>query len=288
MNCKGKLRGGKYTEYECRACHRELPEDHFSAERLERWLQNCHYEQILCLQCAPIWETQWWEKRADKHNYTCSGCKKALPRTAYSAEGFADQNAIVCMECDRASVVERKKLEQQKFKCSGPCKRKDLSHHEFTPATLLRKDVKSWLCKACQFPECTLCHLPSEEPVQFGPQEQKTMARKGRAYERHWLCEWCLFPPCGGCGLKRTRETKNSKRKFELWFCQTCWSEKMTKAKQEHPPCSGCGVKKAVLERRMRSVLEDAVEGSTLEKDRHAHRTWRCSACWRKTGSNSA
>ena len=228
MTCKAELRCGKYDTYECRACHRELSEDHFNAERLETWRKGRHYEQILCLQCLPLWETQWWEKRADKHNYTCSGCQKALPRTAFSADGFADQAAVVCMDCNRAEILKQKKLEKRKFDCSGPCRRKDLGHHEFSSATLLRKDLKSWLCKACQFPKCELCHLPSEEPVNFGPKEQKTMAKKGRAYERRWICEWCLFPPCGGCGLKRTRETKNSKLKFELWFCQTCWSEKMT------------------------------------------------------------
>ena len=39
MNCKAELRGGaeKYDTYECRACHRDLLEDHFSAERLEIW-----------------------------------------------------------------------------------------------------------------------------------------------------------------------------------------------------------------------------------------------------------
>ena len=40
LNCKGKLRGArgareeqKYEEYECRACHEELPEDRFDAEK---------------------------------------------------------------------------------------------------------------------------------------------------------------------------------------------------------------------------------------------------------------
>ena len=50
-----------------------------------------------CLQCTPAWETQWWQKRADKRQYTCSACAKQLPRTAYSAEGFANQKAMVCI-----------------------------------------------------------------------------------------------------------------------------------------------------------------------------------------------
>ena len=145
MNCKAELRGAKgaekYDTYECRACHRELLEDHFSAERLEVW-RNKHYEQIVCLQCTPHWETKWWEKRADKHQYTCNSCKKALPRGAYSADGFAEQTTIVCIECSRAAIVEQKNLDAKKFDCSGPCMRKQLGHAEFTSAMLLKKNVK--------------------------------------------------------------------------------------------------------------------------------------------------
>ena len=93
-DCKPQLRW-----YKCRACHRKLAEDHFSAERLATW-RNKKYDQILCLQCTPAWETRWWQKRADKQKYTCSACTKQRPRTAYSAEGFADQKAIVCMDCN--------------------------------------------------------------------------------------------------------------------------------------------------------------------------------------------
>jgi len=237
MTCKAELRCGKYDTYECRACHRDLPEDHFSAERLETWRSKDHHEQILCLQCTPLWETQWWEKKADKHQYTCSSCTKALPRSAYSADGFADQKAIICVECSRAAIVKEKKLDAKKFDCSGPCQRKQLGHTEFASAMLLRKDVKKWLCKACQYPHCGVCGVASDDAVPFGSDEKKEM-HKTKKYKRRWICEWCLYPPCGGCGLQRPRATKRKEHQFQLWFCKECWGKTTKKTKQERPPCS--------------------------------------------------
>ena len=187
MNCKAQLRCGKYSEYECRACHRELPEDHFSAERLAIW-RDKKYDQILCLQCTPAWETQWWQKRADKRQYTCSACAKQLPRTAYSAEGFANQKAMVCMDCSRTAIVRRKNLDARTFDCRGPCRRRKLGHEEFASAMLLKKEVKQWLCSACQYPHCDICAVVSDEAVPFGPEEQKEM-HKTKDYKRRWICE---------------------------------------------------------------------------------------------------
>ena len=146
------------------------------------------------------------------------------------------------------------------------------------------RNVKIWLCEACQFPKCQLCHLSSDEPVQFGPAAREAM-KKTRNYERKWICDWCLYPPCGGCGLQRTRATKRKGVQFELWFCQECWSKKTEKMQQEHPPCSSCGVKKEFLEQRAQPCWEDSDEELSFSKDKHAHRSWRCSACWRKTSS---
>jgi len=286
MTCKAELRRGKYDTYECRACHRDLPEDHFSAERLETWRRNRHHEQILCLQCTPLWETQWWEKKADKHQYTCSSCTKALPRSAYSADGFADQKAIICMECNRAAIVKQKKLAAKKFDCSGPCQRKQLRHTEFASAMLLHKNVQQWLCKACQYPHCDVCGVASDETVPFGPDEKEKM-HKTKKYKRRWICEWCLYPPCGGCGLQRTRAAKRKEHQFQLWFCKECWGKTTKKAKQEHPPCSDCGVQKKFLERRAQPFWEDSEEELSVQKDNHAHRSWRCSACWRKADVKS-
>ena len=169
MDCKPELRW-----YKCRACHRKLTEDHFSAERLATWRPK-NYSQILCLQCTPASETRWWQKRADKQKYTCSACTKQRPRTAYSAEGFADQKAIVCMDCNRTAIVRRKNLDARTFDCRGPCRRRKLGHEEFASTMLLKKEVKQWLCSACQYPHCDICAVVSDETVAFGAKEQKEM-----------------------------------------------------------------------------------------------------------------
>ena len=250
MNCKAELREfQKSATYECRACHRDLPKDQFSAERLEIWSGSRNLEQVICLQCTPLWETKWWEKKADKHQYTCSSCKKALPRSAYSADGFADQQAIVCTECNRASIVKQKNLEAKKFDCSGPCMRKQLGHAEFTSAMLLHKEVKKWLCKFCQYPLCDVCGIASDEAVPFGPNEKKEMANT-KSYKRRYICEWCLYPPCGGCGLPRARSKKIQDLHFQMWFCRECYWKPTTKAEQEHPPCGDCGITKGFLSDR--------------------------------------
>ena len=231
------------------------------------WQQNRHYADVLCLKCAPSWAIGWWEKRADKGTYTCSACSEALPRVAYSREGFSQPDAIVCMDCNRDKIVQRRTLEEKRFNCVGPCRRQNLTHHEFAALTLLNKNFKIWLCKACQFPKCERCHLPSETPVPFGPAERKELARKKE--ERQFVCEWCSYPPCGGCGLKRTRASKREKLQFRLWFCQTCLLPAADEKERLHPPCSGCGLLKTQLQ----------------QKDLHAHRAWRCSAYWRKAES---
>ena len=180
-------------------------------------------------------------------------------------------------------------MDARTFDCRGPCKRRKLGHEEFASAMLLKKEVKQWLCSACQYPHCDICAKVSDEAVPFGPEEQKEM-HKTKDYKRRWICEWCLYPPCGGCGLKRPRAGKRKAVRFHLWFCHDCWSNsKMTKrTKQEHPPCSDCGAKKEVLERQARLFWEDADEELSLSKDLHAHRWGRCSACWRKTSGKAA
>ena len=289
MNCKAEHRGGKFEKsdtYECRICHQDLPLERFHAERLQIWRQHSNYNLIICLQCTPVAERQWWDKKADQHRYSCSSCKKALPRTAYNSDGFADQNAIVCMECNRAAIVKRRNLEQKKFDCFGPCQRKQLGQKDFTGSMLLRTEMKKWLCKACQFPHCDVCGVVSDEAVPFGHKDHKEM-KTCKNYERHWICEWCLYPPCGGCGLRRSKNTKNAKRMYHLWFCQTCWGAEVKETTQEHPPCSGCGLKKTTLEKRLRSKVGDLKSDFALEKDVHAQRPWRCSACWRKANAKS-
>ena len=160
MNCKAELRGDmggkyrenecRYSEHECRACHRVLPESDFNAERLAMWRGQKNYELIICLQCTPAFSTKWWEKLADKSQYTCSTCKKQLPRNAYSSQGFADLKAIVCMECSRAAIVRQKNLDKKIFDCRGPCQRSKLPETAFAAATLLKKDLKTWICSSCQ------------------------------------------------------------------------------------------------------------------------------------------
>ena len=263
-------RGVKYTAYACRACHQALPKDCFNAERLATWRKQGNYDRILCLQCAPIWETRWWKKKADEAKYTCSVCQKALPRSSYSADGFSTPNAIVCKDCDRAKVVEQKHLADKKINCTGPCRRQQLTHHEFTAQMLLCKDFSKWICKDCQFPECEQCHLPSEAPVPFGPEAKKEMA-KTKKYQRHWVCEWCLYPPCAGCGIKRTRAKKNKDIQLQLWFCRDCFGQASDATQQEHPACSGCNVKKTEAQQKLL----------------HAHRAWRCGTCWRKADSEN-
>ena len=44
-----------------------------------------------------------------------------------------------------AELTEKSPLQQKNFDCSGPCRRKLLTHHEFTSAMLLTKEVKRWL-----------------------------------------------------------------------------------------------------------------------------------------------
>ena len=140
-------KGVQYTAYACRACHQVLPEDCFNAERLATWCKHRKYDQILCLQCAPGFETRWWEKKADKTQYSCSVCSKALPRLAYSADGFSTPKAIICKDCNRGKVVEQKHLEEKRMNCTGPCGRQQLTHHEFTAPMLLKKDFQEWICK---------------------------------------------------------------------------------------------------------------------------------------------
>ena len=287
MNCKGQLRGEKKNEgndsYECRACHRDLPEKNFSTERLETWKKHCNYQAIICLQCTPLCERQWWEKKADKHQYTCSSCKKVLPRSAYSAEGFSDPNAILCMECSRANIVEKQSLDVKTFDCHGPCRRRNLGHEEFAGAMLHIKDKTKWICSTCQYPRCAICTMISDEAVPFGPDARKEM-QWTKKYKRTWICEWCQYPPCGGCGLKRPRTTKRKAVQYRLWFCQDCWSNDSTvkRTKKKHPPCNDCGTSKECLEKRARSFMEKADENFSLSQEGHAHRSWRCSACWRK------
>jgi hypothetical protein len=266
MQCKGTLRmqcNETCTTYECKACHEERSEEHFDVERLKLWLKNRNYAQIVCLECAAATGNSWWEKRANKTTYVCSDCKRALPRSAYGSMGEAA--ACRCRECERAEVVEQKKLDRKTFKCMGPCQRQGLTHHEFTSAMLLCRDLRWWLCKDCQFPTCERCHLPSEEPVPFGPEAKKELA-KAKKYERHWICQWCLYPPCAGCGRKRTRVYKTEKVRFQVWFCQHCWALPVEKTEQQHPPCGGCGAKKP----------------TSLQRAAHAQRPWRCGGCWRK------
>ena len=223
---------------------------------------------MICLQCAPEGATSWWEKKADRGKYTCSVCSEALPRPAYSKEGFSERDALICKECSRTELVRQKNLKQKRFNCSGPCRRQQLPQNEFTVQMLLDKRGKGWVCKECQFPKCEQCQLPSDKPVPFGQDAKKELA-KTKKYQRHWVCEWCLYPPCAGCGLKRPRATKKEEVQFQLWFCQKCWGQGAEKTEQQHPPCSGCGAKKT----------------QSLHKSRHAHRAWRCSACWRKADS---
>ena len=102
---------------------------------------------------------------------------------------------------------------------------------------LLRKDVKKWLCKACQYPHCGVCGVASDDAVPFGSDEKKEM-HKTKKYKRRWICEWCLYPPCGGCGLQRPRATKRKEHQFQLWFCKECWSRSTKETKQERPPCT--------------------------------------------------
>jgi hypothetical protein len=266
MNCKGTLRGAAFTDYECRACHQELPVDRFDAERLKTWRQQKNYEQIICLRCEPLWSMQWWEKRVDRNNYTCRICSKALPKIAYGAEGFSRQEGITCMECDRPAVVQQKKLDHKKFNCSGPCERRQLSHLEFTAAMLLHKDAQKWLCKICQFPKCAQCGLPSSAPL-----TRDDYTRAGKC-KRTWTCQLCLYPPCAGCGLERSRLDKRKSVQLKLWYCPKCRGREIAKTTQKHPPCSGCGAKKA----------------KAVQEPKHAHRPWRCSSCWRKADSKSA
>jgi hypothetical protein len=207
------------TTHECRACHEERSKEHFDVERLKIWLKNRDYTKMLCLECAAASGNSWWEKRANKSTYVCSDCKKALPRSAYGS--MSEAAACRCRECERAEVVERKNLDRKKFKCTGPCRRQELTHHEFSSAMLLCKDYKKWLCKDCQFPTCERCHLPSKEPVPFGPEAKKELA-KAKKYERHWICQWCLYPPCAGCGQKRPRADKREIFRFQVWFCRSC------------------------------------------------------------------
>ena len=224
MNCKAELRGEmkcRYSEHECRACHRVLPESDFNAERLAMWRRQNNYEQIICLQCTPAWETKWWEKLADKSQYTCSTCKKQLPRNAYSSQGFADQKAIVCMECNRAAIVRQKNLDKKTFDCRGPCRRSKLPETAFAAATLLKKDLKTWICSSCQYPHCDMCKVQSDEAVPFGHEERKDMLRT-KNYQRRWICEKCLYPPCGGCAKKRPRASKRKALHFRPWKCSAC------------------------------------------------------------------
>ena len=287
MNCKGELRNrSKNDYYECKACHLDLPPTSFCAERLDTWRKHRNYEQMLCLQCTPLCERQWWEKRADKHHYTCSSCKKRLPRSAYNADGFADQKAIICMGCSRAEIVKKKNLHTKTFDCRGPCRRQKLQHNAFADAMLYNKNIKKWLCRECQYPRCDICTMVSDEAVPFGPEEQKEMEsrKKYNKYRRRWICDWCLYPPCGGCGAKRTRATKRKAVHFHLWFCQECWGNNNTAAnmKKKHPPCSDCGRQKESLEKRVRPYWEDPEEALSLSKEVHAHLSWRCGDCWRK------
>ena len=264
MKCKCTLRGvAKHTAYEYRACHQELPEESFNAERLAIWREYCHYDQILCLQCAPIFETSWWDKKADKAKYTCSVCNKALPRSNYCADGFSTPNAIVFKDCNRAKVVEQKHLADKKINCTGPCGRQQLTHHEFTAQMFLDKNFSNWICKECQFPKCEKCHLPSDDPVPFGPAAKK--------YQRHWVCEWCLYLSCAGCGSKRTRAKTNKDLHFQMWFCRPCLGKALDDTEEEHPACSSCNVKKSEAQ----------------QKPLHAHRAWRCGTCWRKAESEN-
>ena len=116
MTCKGKLHGalgGKCEEYECRACHQELPEDRFDAEKLKMWTQHRNYERTLCLQCTPSCAISWWEKRADGGKYPCSASAEELSQVAYSKDNFCKKEGRVCIECDRAQVVQKKQVEKK-------------------------------------------------------------------------------------------------------------------------------------------------------------------------------
>jgi len=275
LNCKGKLRGEqlasnrKNAEYECKVCHEELPEDRFDAERLKTWRKHCNFDQIVCLQCTPGCAKSWWEKRADSGKYTCSACAQELPRMAYSDEGLCKPAGRICIECNLAQVVQQRQLEKKRFNCVGPCRRKLLPHHEFTATMLLRKNLHNWLCKECEFPTCIRCRLPNADPVTFGPDEQKQLAKKKTNYERKFVCDSCSYPPCSGCGLERTRDNKKNDFKEKMWFCRKCWWQ-AAKTKQQHPPCSTCGAKKPPSEQRIGEF---------------EHKAWRCTVCWRKADS---
>ena len=102
------LRGGADTEYECKACHEDLPVHRFDAERLNTWRKNRDHANMICSHCTPMWERSWWEKRADKTKYTCSVCAEAMLRVAYSKECFSTSGPIICMDCNRAKFVHEK------------------------------------------------------------------------------------------------------------------------------------------------------------------------------------
>ena len=183
-----------------------------------------------------------------------------LARTEYSREGFFDPRATICKDCNRPNVLRQRKLEDKRFDCWGPCRRKKLTHDEFTSTMLLFKEVKKWVCKVCQFPKCDECQQPCQEPLPFGPKARSDLEKNKL---KKWICERCLYPPCSGCGLKHSRK---GDLRGKLWFCQQCWDQPAKKTKQKHPPCSGCGAKKK----------------ESLQRDAHAHRAWRCSTCWSK------
>ena len=194
-------------------------------------------------------------------------CVCMCVRQTCAAAAFSQLDAIVCMDCNRVKVVKQRNLEEKRFNCMGPCRRRNLLHNEFAAITLLKRDVNNWVCKACQFPKCERCHLPSEKAVPFGPEARKKLVQNKE--KRQFVCEWCCYPPCGGCGLKRTRADKKEKLHFQFFFCRKCFALAADKEPSVHPHCSGCGVIKTMLQ----------------QKDVHSHRAWRCSACWRKADS---
>ena len=237
MSCKATLKGRdtrfcKSTDYECKRCHKDLPEEAFDAGSLAKWTQERHHHRITCKVCQKETSWEWWTKKADSDKYACSTCTKSCARTHFTNDAFSLGDLRVCMDCELEKLRPKLDLDNKRFACQGPCNRKELEFTAFEQRHFLRhsgqRELGKLLCRQCVYPVCVECQHPNEEAVPFGPAAKAEMIqsmgkqRWKRPYERHFVCEYCKYPPCCGCGKLRERKYKRTENQRQFWFCHDC------------------------------------------------------------------
>ena len=135
--------------------------------------------------------------------YACWQCNRTLPATHFPAKRIQMHirletvDAMCCVACQPDLRRAHHILDNTGYRCKR-CK-KTKHKKEFTDSVHTNKNLKDWVCRDCQYPECSACGSRPTRPMH------------GQIALRSYRCRPCTYPPCIGCGAKRP-EKKNFKK----------------------------------------------------------------------------